>query len=283
MARVTFGSRAWLKDALIESQPKWRRIIPSFYYPYRFRGGRIYWDVTESPMMVKRVLGLYEPNKYDAIATFLQPGQVFIDAGANKGDFSLFGASIVGETGSVVAIEPDPINCRWVRRSVALNRYGSVVVCEAALSDQAGDATLYRGENSGWHSLVPRLPGRDKDTLLVRTVPLDDLVSELGLCGQVSMIKIDVEGAEMMVLRGAVKTLRRQPQPIVVMDIHPYLGVNPNDVCCLLEELGYGVFEESPPFDAPLRVDAPLRDRSSALALVATPIRTWSHGRLLDS
>ena len=268
-ARLARGWRTWLKHVLVESQPTWQKFVPSFYYPYRFRGGRIYWDVTESRMMLERVFGTYEPNKYDAIAWFLRPGDVFLDVGANKGDFSLYAASLVGKDGIVIAIEPDPENCRWITRSIALNKYRQVILREVALSDQAGQATLYRGQKSGWHSLLPGLPGRDRDTVQVRTLSLDELVAEHGLNGRVTMIKVDVEGAEMMVLRGAVETLRRWPQPVVVMDVHPYLGVDPDDVCRYLEALGYRVFEESSPFNVPLRDRS--QEGSQALALVARP------------
>lgn len=274
MASLAGAWRTRLRSFLIASQPTWQRFVPSFYYPYRFRGGRIYWDVTESRMMIERVFGEYEPNKYDAIATYLHPDQVFIDVGANKGDFSLYAASLVGKDGIVIAIEPDPDNCHWIRRSIALNKYHQVTLREAALSEQAGHATLYRGQKSGWHSLLPGLPGRDRDTVQVQTISLDDLVAELGLNGRVSMIKVDVEGAEMMVLRGATETLRSQPQPVIVMDVHPYLGVDPEEVCRFLKGLGYGIFEESSPFNVPLRT--PSRDRSKALALVARPMTATS-------
>lgn len=269
MARLGRGWRSWLKEVLVVSQPTWQKFVPSFYYPYRFRGGRIYWDVTESRMMIERVFGTYEPNKYEAIAHFVHPGQVFIDVGANKGDFALYAASLVGKDGIVIAVEPDPDNCRWIKRSIALNKYHQVTLREVALSDQTGQATLYRGQKSGWHSLLPGLPGRDRDTLQVQTMPLDELVAELGLHGRVTMIKVDVEGAEMMVLRGAVETLRRRPQPVVVMDVHPYLGVDPQDVCRFLAGLGYSIFEESSPFDVPLRARS--QAGSKAIALVARP------------
>lgn len=274
---MTRRGRAWktrLKNALEESQPTWQRFVPSFYYPYRFRGGRIFWDVTESRMMIERIFGTYEPNTYDAIATFLHPGQTFIDVGANKGDFSLYAASLVGKHGRVIAVEPDADNCRWIKRSVALNKYRQVLLREAALSERTGEALLYRGQKSGWHSLMPGLPGRDRGTVRVQTLSLDQLVAELGLHGRVAMIKVDVEGAEMMVLRGAIETLRRQPQPVIAMDIHPYLGVDPEEVCRFLEGLGYVLYEESAPFNIPLRDRSP--DRPTAIAIIACPLASAS-------
>ena len=251
---------------VIWSQPYWRRIIPSFYYPYRFRGGRIYWDITESREMVSRVLGVYEPAKYAAVDFFLRPGDVFIDVGSNKGDFALYGARIVGNTGQVLAIEPDPGNCRWIGRSIALNGYTNVAVHEVALSDRAGKSSLYRGHKSGHHSLIPALPGRDKDVVNVEAVPLDDLVRKLGLSGRVSVIKIDVEGGEMMVLSGAAKTLRSKPQPVLLMDLHPEVGVDTEEVCAFLEDLGYAIYKEYSPFDAPVT------DRRRSTRLVARPM-----------
>ncbi len=209
-------------------------------------------DITESKAMVRRVLGVYEPTKYEAISFFLRRGGIFIDVGSNRGDFVLFGARSVGNTGQVVAIEPEPTNCYWIKRSIALNGYSNVALHEVALSDYTGKALLYQGNKSGHHSLISGLPRRDKGVIEVETMLLDDLIEELGLLGRVAVIKIDAEGAEMRVLRGAKKTLQVRPQPVLLMDLHPGLGVATEEVCDFLEDLGYAIYKEVPPFDVPV-------------------------------
>lgn len=71
--------------------------------------------------MLSRALGLYEPEKTHELCSLLRPGMTFIDVGANKGDFTLLAAKCVGETGRVIAFEPAPENCKWIRESIAAN------------------------------------------------------------------------------------------------------------------------------------------------------------------
>lgn len=256
------------KRFIVATQPYWHKVLPSFYFPYWHRGSRIYWDITESRTMTERVLGLYEPEKYHAMEAFLHGGEVFIDIGSNKGDFALFGARVVGQAGHVIAIEPDPQNCHWLQRSVAINRYENVDIFQIACGDRLGVAPLYRSHKSGRHSLVPGLPGRDKDVISVNVMPLDDLVSQLGLQRRTSVIKIDVEGAEMMVLRGAENTLRLNRNIVILLDIHPTLGVDGEQVFSFLSDIGYVVYREVPPFTAPVA------DSHDATTVIArSPIR----------
>ncbi len=240
---------AKLKRTIHYTYPFWSAVIPVFYYPYRFSGGRIYLNIKESPMMLSRALGLYEVAKHEAVRAFLRPGDTFIDVGANKGDFSLLAARVVGPSGHVLAFEPAPENCRWIRKSIEVNGYQNVELHQLALADQSGEATLYLGRKSGWHTLVPDLPSRDKGSIRVTTRSLDDILVEVGMEEPIAMIKIDVEGAEMRVLQGARNTLRHNDRVVLAIDIHPDLGVDAREVCSYLEGFGFRVFEERPPFD----------------------------------
>ena len=228
----------------VSAQEKMR--LPGRYRPYRYPGGLIYLDITESPMMQARARGQYEPHKTRAIQSMLGPGMTFADVGANKGYFALIAARIVGEAGSVLAFEPAPENCHWIRQSVALNHYENTRLFELALSDANGPAELRLGEKSGWHSLLPQQTGRCVGTVPVQRRTLDSVLQEM-CCQRLDMLKIDVEGAELQVLRGAWQTLSANPQLILVMDLHPYLGVNPIEVCSYLRGLGFGIYDVQAP------------------------------------
>jgi FkbM family methyltransferase len=225
------------------------------YLPYTFPGGWIYLDVAESPMMLARALGNYEVEKLAAVRHFLKAGQTFIDVGVNKGDFSLVAARMVGANGRVLAFEPEPTNCHWIEKSIGLNGYTNVQLFPIALSDRSGTADLYLGQKSGWHSLLAGHADRDCGTITVATRTLDEMVGEQRHDSRVDLIKIDVEGAELLVLRGAVDTLRNNPAVTLLIDIHPILGVNPRSVCDFLREEGFSVFRETQPFDIPVGDD----------------------------
>lgn len=210
-------------------------------------------------MMLARALGVFELGETEAISSLLRRGMTFVDVGANKGDFSLLGSALVGATGKVLSFEPEPNNCYWIRRSIELNGYNNIQLFELALGDTNGDAQLYLARKSGWHTLIPHQRGRDAGTLTVKKRTLDACLQEIHL-DQVDMIKVDVEGAELQVLRGARRTLCNNRQIVLLVDVHPQMGVNPKDVCDLLLELGFSIYELKYPFDKPVERYEGLRE-----------------------
>lgn len=216
--------------------------LPSGYHAYPGPGGWTYLDLRESPMMLARVLRVYEASKFRALRTVLRPRDVFVDVGANKGDFSLTAARLMRDTGTVLCVEPEPANVAWIERSVARNHYQSVEVLPVALADRSGTATLHLGEKSGWHSLVKHHEVATTGELTVPTVTLDDVLAERGLA-RVDAIKIDVEGAENTVLDGASRTFEGTHRMTVLLDLHPRRGVDPIATCARLEQWGFSLCE----------------------------------------
>jgi FkbM family methyltransferase len=218
------------------------------YRPYEFAGGLIYLDVDESPMMRARTEGRFEPEKTAAVQHLLSPGMTFVDVGANKGDFSLIAARVMNDEGRVLSFEPSPENCGWIRKSVELNGYRSIALHELALSDFEGHVPLYLGERSGWHSLLPG--ERHGESIEVAARTLDSVLADTG-DAHVDVLKIDVEGAELQVLRGAERTLAEQPPRAVLLDLHPARGVDPAEVISILARHGFS-FREPGDIDAAL-------------------------------
>jgi FkbM family methyltransferase len=206
------------------------------YRPYPFAGGLIYLDVDESPMMRARAEGRFEPEKIAALQRLLRPGMTFVDVGANKGDFSLIAARVMNDEGRVLCFEPSPENCSWISKSIELNGYRSIALHELALSDAEGHVPLYLGERSGWHSLVPGTEASESIEVEART--LDSALADTG-DAHADVLKIDVEGAELAVLRGAARTLAEQPPLAVLIDLHPARGVDPAEVVSILAGHGF--------------------------------------------
>ncbi len=219
--------------------PSWRAAVAwngSRYRKYKVHGVVIYLNIGESPMMLARALGTYEPAKFSYLERFLKEGMAFVDVGANKGDFALFAAAKGARP--VYAFEPAPDNCAWIRRSITANGLDAIRLFEAALSDETGEATLFLGAKSGWHSLIAGLPQRNAGTRRVRTFRLDDVLAP---DARVDCLKIDVEGAENRVVTGAARTLARH-RPVVLVDIHPGLGADVPGLFAAFKELGYTAF-----------------------------------------
>jgi FkbM family methyltransferase len=155
--------------------------------------------------------GIYEP----ALTAFLleraaiRPDDLVYDVGANIGWYSILLDAAHSCRVEVHAFEPDPENLQLLRQNVRMNDAANVRVVPCAVADRPGTALLHRypGKNLGRHSLVPF---ESDETVAVKTVSLDDYASRRGLDGRsVGLLKIDVEGYEDHVLRGASEVLER--------------------------------------------------------------------------
>jgi FkbM family methyltransferase len=230
-----------VRRALLRRYAALRPFLPRGYHAYPAPGGgRIYLDVRESQMMLARVLRLYEEPKFDELRACLRPDAVFVDVGANKGDFSLFAAGVMGDRGRIVAIEPETTNAEWIERSVARNRYSSIEVVRVAVADRSGDATLFLGEKSGWHSLLSTEGVATTGEVTVATETLDELLERRGI-DRVDVVKIDVEGAEERVFDGAARTLGGDHPMTVLLDVHPGRGVDPVALGRRLTDWGFAL------------------------------------------
>jgi FkbM family methyltransferase len=158
----------------------------------------------------------YEPHLTRAIAESLKPGDSFVDVGANIGWFSLLAAARVGPTGRVLSIEAEPSNIELLVRSSHANGFANVVAMSVAASDRAGAVLLQRlgGSNAAIFTSAESAAPGDR---WVSAVSLDQLSS---LVPGLDVMKIDVEGAELLVLRGAQDLIRRY-QPEIFLEYSP--------------------------------------------------------------
>ena len=163
-------------------------------------------------------LGMVEPEQSRTISQLLRRGGVFFDVGANVGYYSVLASRIVGETGLVVAIEPDIRNISFLYRHRMKNRLRNVSIVTAACSDRSGLCTFSTGSTFATGHLSDRTPDvRLGQSSLVPTISLDSLAERIERFPDV--VKIDVEGAELSVLQGASNTLAKR-RPVIVLSTH---------------------------------------------------------------
>jgi FkbM family methyltransferase len=166
--------------------------------------------------------GCYEKHLAELFGYLVRPGERCVDVGANVGVHTVRLARLVGADGEVIAIEPDQDVVQRTNRNIALNGVANVRVIGAAASERPGEMRLYRPSprdtNRARASLLhhPYLTGM-KTTVPVVTV--DDVCAGRA----VSLIKIDVEGHEAAVVRGAADTIARHA-PSVVFEYAPELA-----------------------------------------------------------
>jgi FkbM family methyltransferase len=193
------------------------------------RGG---YDMVLHPQADSLELRMFSDRTYEAatLAFFdfvLRPGDVAVDAGANIGLMTIHAARLVGSAGAVVAIEPHPVYFSRLVENANLNRLTNIHAYQVA----AGPGTAVRelfdvpSVNIGRSSLI--VPSEDFQSVgMVPVRRLDDVLSGLGI-EQVRLLKIDVEGFEVEVLRGAEATLAKEP--LVCMEVSDLIPTGGSD------------------------------------------------------
>jgi len=176
-------------------------------------------------------LGTSEPPVQEALQRLVKPGDVAYDIGANVGFFTVLLGRLVGPAGVVAAFEPLAPTAEALRRNAALNGFAHVTVFPNAVGRSAGTVKLALREESTWAKLADATT--TGPTLDVTMVAIDTLV-EAGTIRPPSLVKIDVEGAELEVIEGMRRTLLKY-RPVVLCEMH---GKNAA-YAALMRELGY--------------------------------------------
>jgi FkbM family methyltransferase len=200
-------------------------------------------DDISRTILVSRA-GRWEPEVWRSISSGLSDGAVFFDVGAHIGYDSLKAATTVGERGRVVAFEPNPNTLTQLRSNIDASGARNVIVQPIACTDTETTLTLFDstlGGNSGATSLSRENAGPVTRSYTVRGRPIDDVVKELAI-GRLDVLKADVEGAELIVLRGATETLKRF-HPKLILEVVPRqlanMGTSVEELESFVRSLGY--------------------------------------------
>lgn len=182
----------------------------------------------------------------------LKTGHVFFDVGAHHGWVSMWALPLVGKEGSVISFEPSPANLsilEWHRTSNNFSKWTIVPKAVSEADAEEEEFFLVDNGDSPMNSLTsgapgkPLMGGRNIRNTSIQTITLDTFCSEADL--RPDLVKIDVEGAELMVLRGAAKLLG-ESCPTIILAVHPYWlpkGQSSLQIFELLTSIGYSVFD----------------------------------------
>jgi FkbM family methyltransferase len=186
--------------------------------------------------------GSWEKSETAVIRRLLQPGDTFVDVGANMGWYTLVASKAVGSTGRVISFEPAPSSYSLLQRNVKDNGCRNTTLEAKALSDKRGTLRLHLGEtNKGHNSIIKSSATRG--FVDVEALTLDEYLGSVP--GVISLVKIDTEGAEGFILDGMAETFKRNPGMALVMEYHPSLmrlaGFDPEKVLGKFYGRGYTV------------------------------------------
>ena len=187
----------------------------------------------------------YEPDLATLCLSCLDQNRDFIDVGANIGFFSVLAASNL-KSGRVLSIEPMSNSRDRLRKNISINGLKhKVEIFEGAVSDKIGTTTINYIEGKEEYSSIlniehPGVDGQVAKKCQTSTSTLDHLVAELNL--NPGMIKVDAEGSEALVFKGAQETFRKH-RPIILSELSDYLlkrnSSSAQEVIDLIKGLGY--------------------------------------------
>jgi FkbM family methyltransferase len=192
-------------------------------------------------------LGEWEADATKAIKSILREGDVFFDLGANVGYFSLVGADIVGSGGRIYAFEAQSTLCSQLRENLSLNEIKNVRVVNVAVTDKVCDLVIEDVSALGNRGAATLLPRRsDMPVVKVAGTSVDDFCFSEGI-ERVSLIKMDIEGSEMLALRGMRALLSCPQAPTLLCEINEPLlqrmGSSGDELRSYLADLGYEAYE----------------------------------------
>lgn len=210
---------------------------------FAFRGIKMRVDLSKQMGAAIFWRGAHDWAPIFALEKVVRQGDTVLDIGANQGEYSLWAARKAGQNGKVYAFEPLKSMYDQLLHNISLNpKYASVITpIQMGLSDEENQLNLYSGnlENEGVNTLFP-----DSDSTMLEIIQLkklDDVVQEIKI-GKIDGIKIDVEGAEYMVLKGAYDTIKKN-LPYLFIEINKdacrKAGYEATAIFDLLTPLGY--------------------------------------------
>ena len=226
---------------------KWARVVP---IPVRLPFGA--WWLVEDDWHGKAILsGGVETDERRFVEGILQPGMNVLDIGAHHGLYSLLASRKVGAGGRVLAFEPSPRERLKLLRHLRLNRCRNVQVQPCALGSAQGEADLFvvKSFSTGCNSLRPPDTPEPAQMLRIPVLTLDACLRQEKM-DRVDFVKLDVEGGEMEVLKGAADLLGRRPRPLILCEVQdirtrPW-GYAAREIIEFLRSRGYRWFAPQP-------------------------------------
>ena len=271
LRRVPRG-RYWLLDLLAPSRGRVIAQLADDLGAARFDA-----DLADALSREVCFTGIYEPPITRVFQRHARRGGAVVDAGANWGYFTLIAAAACGSSGRVVALEPDPRHFDALNRNVALNGFAQVRTLRAAAAAGDGTVTLVGYDDDETNRGVSRMAGPGDGEAAgkrfeVTSTTIDAITETMTA---VDLVKIDVEGAEALVLEGMQAGLAAKRYRAILLELHPALlrerGVDPEACLARLRNAGYRGWTID---DSPAAYRAAIAPATSVEALLR-PLDEW--------
>lgn len=253
---------------------KWREIkAKQSYTDFRLTGNAMLRLYTDSILSEPIYIGKFENTEIDFVSTYLQPGDTFVDVGANIGLFTILGAAKTGDTGKVFAFEPVKKTYTRLLENKNLNHFSHVEIFNIGLSDEDGELEMVTSTEGfdAWNSFGKPTAGSNFTKEFVQTKKLSTWLREHNVSG-ISLMKIDVEGWEIPVLKGGMEFFKSGSAPDLLVEFTEENCINAGFSCrelyIVLAGAGYSMYT----YDDNRRIltEEPIRNKYTHLNIIAT-------------
>lgn len=176
------------------------------------------------------------------LTNYIKQGMVVLDIGANIGYYSLIFSKLIGEKGRVYSFEPTKCTYKELLKNIEINHCKNIVPLNHALSDKNEKRKFYHADDHGRNAFAPEIENAIFEE--VECKMLDQIIEENNL--KIDLVKIDVEGAELLVFKGGSKFLNQFNGPIYCEFNTPKIknmGYALKDLVLLINEMGFDIYQ----------------------------------------
>jgi FkbM family methyltransferase len=163
--------------------------------------------------------GTYEAGTLSIMKNCLRPNDTFLDVGANIGLMSLYASFLVGDKGKIYSFEPEPKIFSIFLQNISLNQRENIIPLNIALGESKGEGNLYLNPDFGCGStsLIEPKYKSSQNCIKTQIESMDEVISIYKISG-IKMVKIDTEGYEALILKGAEKLLKSSKAPVLCFE-----------------------------------------------------------------
>ena len=191
--------------------------------------------------------GVYGEFETKIVKNEIKPNDVVIDIGAHIGYFTLLFAKLVGPEGKVFSFEPEPKNFELLTKNIEINNYDNVITESKIVSDKNEKCTLYTFETSSGANRIYK-PNENANTkpIEVDSISLDEYFKNSEFLKRIKFVKIDVEGAELLVLKSMKSIFQNNNNIKLLLEFNPKflleIGSKSSDFFNLLHSESFSIF-----------------------------------------
>lgn len=214
--------------------------------------------------------GLYDYDEMNFLLRYLRPEDSFLDIGANVGVYTLLAASKI-RSGSIYSFEVLPKNYERLQENIRINQFPQVKTYEIAVSDQTGAIALNLAEGDSMPFITHVAAN---NTITVPTDTLDNLLKNQPLAN-LTLAKMDIEGAEILALKGALSLLKQQRPRVWILEINDtvsHFGHQKQDLVDFLHSYGYNLYRYSADSNQISRITLDQKQGNNVLAIAESAV-----------